>query len=58
MDGNKRTSYVVARGFMILNGTDFKAGFEEKLRTWLALASGALSKQALADWLRAHQTTA
>jgi death-on-curing protein len=53
-DGNKRASYIVTRTFLLLNGADFDAGKEERVTTWLALAAGTLSEDALATWLRAR----
>lgn len=52
MDGNKRTALVVMRTFLLLNGFDLKASQEEKYLTVMALASGTLSENDLADWIR------
>lgn len=54
VDGNKRTAWVLARLFLALNGVkmDFKP--EEAIATVLALASGNLSEEELADWFRGH----
>lgn len=54
VDGNKRTSLIVARLFLLLDGTDLAATQEEKYSTFLALAAGALSEEELAAWVRAH----
>ncbi len=54
LDGNKRTAYVVCRTFLQLNGEDIQATREEKYFTFLALAAGELTEDALAAWLRAH----
>jgi len=51
VDGNKRTAYVVARAFLILNGFDINATKEEKYLTVYALAEGMLTEDELADWL-------
>jgi death-on-curing protein len=53
-DGNKRTAYVACRTVLLLNGLDLSASKEEKYRTFLALAAGTLSEEALAGWLREH----
>jgi death-on-curing protein len=52
LDGNKRTSFVVCRTFLILNGRDLDATQEEKYRTFLALAEGKISERELALWIR------
>jgi len=54
VDGNKRTAFVVCRMYLIVNGVDLKASREEKYATFLALAEGHLSEEALASWIRAH----
>jgi death-on-curing protein len=51
VDGNKRTAYVVARTFLVLNGFDINATKEEKYLTVYALAEGMLTEDELADWL-------
>ena len=51
-DGNKRTALVVARTFLLLNGLGVAATQEEKHRTFLALAGGSLSEEALCAWFR------
>jgi death on curing protein len=52
VDGNKRTSLVAARTFLLINGFQVSASKEDLLRTWLALAAGELTEDALADWFR------
>ncbi len=54
LDGNKRTAYVVCRTFLRLNGCDIEASPEEKYLTFLRLASGELTEEALAEWMRHH----
>lgn len=51
IDGNKRASYVVCRTFLILNGFDLTASQQERCQTFVALATGELSEEALAKWL-------
>ena len=53
-DGNKRTAWVMARLFLRLNGVAIVFDKEDAIRTMLALAAGALSEDALADWFRAR----
>ena len=52
IDGNKRTGYVVMETFLVLNGHNVIATEEEKYPVVIALAQGAVSEDALADWLR------
>jgi len=56
VDGNKRTAFVAALLFLRLNGFDLSATQEERYRTFLALADGSLSEQALLVWLETHLT--
>jgi death-on-curing protein len=58
VDGNKRTAYVVCRTFLRLNGWDVLASQEEKYLTFLRLAEGELSEEALAAWVRDHSSPA
>ncbi|GGD91103.1 death-on-curing protein [Aureimonas endophytica] len=52
LDGNKRTSLVVALTVLELNGRTVVVPPEQLLITWQALAAGDLGETALADWLR------
>jgi death-on-curing protein len=54
IDGNKRTAYVVCRTFLLLNGFDMSASKEDRYRTFLDLAAGAISEEELAAWLHQH----
>ena len=54
VDGNKRTAYVICRTFLKLNGTDIAATEVEKYMTFVAVADGSLSEEALAEWIRAY----
>lgn len=54
IDGNKRMALIVARLFLLLNGSDVVATQEEKYSTFLALAAGQLSEEEVANWVRAH----
>ena len=56
VDGNKRTAYVVCRTFLKLNSVDIEASEKDKYVTFLKLAAGELSEEALADWIRSHLT--
>jgi death on curing protein len=54
LDGNKRTSFVVTRVFLILNGYDIVADDLNKLKVWLSLSDGSMSENDCAEWLRAN----
>ncbi len=54
VDGNKRTSYVLMRTFLKINGYDIQASEEEKYYTWIDLATSKISETELADWIRKH----
>ena len=58
VDGNKRTALAATRTFLLLNGFQLDATQQEKYLTFVALADGSLSEDALADWLREHITAA
>lgn len=52
LDGNKRTAYVVAETFLDLNGYAMNAPDDAVVNTMLAVASGVMSEEQLAKWLR------
>jgi death on curing protein len=52
VDGNKRTGFVAAAGFLLLNGFDLEAPEQEVVRTFWRLAEGSLSEIELAAWFR------
>jgi death-on-curing protein len=52
IDGNKRTAAVVSETFLILNGYRLGASDAELVTTFLDLAAGELSEEALAAWFR------
>lgn len=56
VDGNKRTAAVVAETFLVLNGYALMASDAELVVAILALATGELSEDELADWFRTHLT--
>lgn len=55
-DGNKRTSAVVTRTFLLLNGYDVIPSASEAVRLsiWVRVGDGSLNEEQLADWLRAN----
>lgn len=54
IDGNKRTAFVCAELFLMLNGSELVADDLSCVSTMLALAAGEIDEAALADWLRRH----
>ena len=52
LDGNKRTAAVVCETFIRLNKRQLAANDEQWYSTVLALASGELTEQEFAEWLR------
>jgi death-on-curing protein len=51
-DGNKRTSWVLARLFLALNGHQLRFESADAIAAMLALAAGELSEAEMADWFR------
>lgn len=54
LDGNKRTSLVVAELFLDLNGLELIASDEACVTTFLRLAAGELGEDDLARWIEAN----
>ena len=52
VDGNKRTAAVISETFLVLNGYELNTSDAEVVVAFLALASGDLSEEELADWFR------
>lgn len=52
MDGNKRTAFVATELFLALNGQDLTASDAECVLTMLNVASGQISEQQFAQWIR------
>ena len=53
-DGNKRTAWVFARLFLVLNGQTLSFTQRMAIEVVLALAAGELGENELADWFRQH----
>jgi len=51
---NKRTSLVVAELFLNLNGLELTATDAECVTTFVQLAAGDLTEDALAEWITSH----
>lgn len=58
LDGNKRTALVCAFVFLELNGYQVTASEEEAVVTFLALAEGDATEEALAAWLKQKSASA
>ena len=58
VDGNKRIAFIACGLFLRLNGLRLVADRAEAALTFLSLASGAMSEEALADWVRSHSIAA
>lgn len=52
LDGNKRTSLVVAELFLVLNGHELRASNADCVTTFLALAAGEVTEPKLMAWFR------
>ncbi len=50
VDGNKRTAFVVAATFLLLNGYDLAASEREVVEIFLLLAQGRLAEEELSGW--------
>lgn len=55
-DGNKRIGFLAIVTFLSINGLNFDATEQDVVATMLMLASGNLSEDHLADWIRSHTT--
>lgn len=54
-DGNKRTPWVLARTFLVLNDRQLVFDREEAIATVQTLAAGELPEDDLAAWFREHR---
>lgn len=53
-DANKRTAFTSCATFLDMNGLDLIVDEREALETMLELATGVVSEDGFAEWLRAH----
>jgi len=51
-DGNKRTAWVLARAFLVLNQVELAYTSADAIATVQSLAAGELTEPELADWFR------
>ena len=54
IDGNERIAHAAMEVFLIMNGMELRASVDDQERFMRALAAGDVSREALAEWLRAH----
>ncbi len=54
VDGNKRIGHAAMEVFLVLNGYEIEASVDEQERLMLDVASGSVTREHLADWLRRH----
>jgi death-on-curing protein len=54
VDGNKRVAHAAMETFLVLNGFEVRASVDQQERLMLQLASGEMSRDELASWLRDH----
>ncbi len=54
VDGNKRAAFLATGLFLYLNGYRLNASQADATITMLAVASGDITEDAFADWLRLH----
>ena len=54
VDGNERTAFVATELFLVLNGFELTADDAACVLTMLAVASGEMSEDDIAAWIRTH----
>jgi death-on-curing protein len=54
LEGNKRTGFITAATFLDMNGLELTASEESAVQQTVSLASGQLTEEAFADWLKAN----
>ena len=54
VDGNKRVGHAAMETFLVLNGMDLDAGFDDQERVMLDLAAGRIDRGHFTAWLRQH----
>ena len=54
IDGNKRTAFIATELYLGLNGAELVVDDADCVLTMLAVASGEMSEEAFAAWLRQH----
>ncbi len=54
VDGNKRVGHAAMETFLVLNGYELDADVEDGETVMLELASGFLTREEVADWVKTH----
>jgi len=54
IDGNKRIGHAVIEVFLVMNGLEIDADFDEQEVILLSLASGKLEREVFTQWLKNH----
>lgn len=54
LDGNKRAGFMTAATFLDMNGLELTGSEEAAVQQTVGLASGQLTEEAYAEWLRAN----
>ena len=54
VDGNKRTAWVLARLFLVINGQQIRFTPNDAIEMMLGLAAGNLAEDEVADWFRSR----
>lgn len=54
VDGNKRTAFVAAELFLVLNGHELQVDDADCVMVMLAVAAGQMDEATFASWLREH----
>ena len=54
VDGNKRTAHAAMETFLVLNGSEIRAGVDDQEATILQVASGITSREDFTNWLQNH----
>lgn len=54
VDGNKRIGHAAMEVFLLLNGFEVDATFDEQEQVILAIAAGEWSREKFTDWLSQH----
>lgn len=58
IDGNKRIGHAAMEVFLLLNGQEISAHVDQQEQAILSVASGAMSRDELTQWVRAHTVPA
>ncbi len=55
-DGNKRVSHAAMEAFLMLNNFEIRATVDDQEKIILSLASGKITQEDFANWLKNHMT--